>query len=156
MEEDKKEEQLAQTEPEQAEAGSAEQKQEPKQEQKAEQSESKKEAAQSSVDERTQKKIICALAYVFGILFFLPLIVYPNDEFGKFHANQSLVVLLTVIIGEVLFGILTMIPAVGIVFSILCGVFGLLMLIACIFAILGVVREEKFELPVLGKIRILK
>ena len=104
MEEDKKEEQLAQNEPEQAEAGSAEQKQEPKQEQKAEQSESKKEAAQSSVDERTQKKIICALAYVFGILFFLPLIVYPNDDFAKFHANQALVVLLTVIIGEVLFG----------------------------------------------------
>lgn len=42
MEEDKKEEQLAQNEPEQAEAGSAEQKQEPKQEQKAEQSESKR------------------------------------------------------------------------------------------------------------------
>ena len=67
-----------------------------------------------------------------------------------------MVVLLTVVIGEVIFGILNVIPGVGFVFGILCGVFGLLMLIACIFAILGVVREEKFELPLLGKIKILK
>ena len=102
------------------------------------------------------RKVICALAYLFGILFFLPLVMYPNDEFAKFHANQALVVLLVVVIGEMILGILNIIPVVGFIFGILCGVFGLLMLIACIFAILGVVREEKFELPVIGKIKILK
>lgn len=130
-----------------------------KNEAEAQKDEPKKEepkGEQLSADELTQKKVICSLAYLFGILFFLPLVVYPNDEFAKFHANQALVVLLTVIIGEVIFGILTIIPAVGIVFSILCGVFGLLMLIACILAILGVVREEKYEIPVIGKIKILK
>lgn len=109
-----------------------------------------------SADERMQKKVICALAYLFGILFFLPLVMYPNDEFAKFHANQALVVLFVVVIGEMILGILNIIPVVGFIFGILCGVFGLLMLIACIFAILGVVREEKFELPVIGKIKILK
>ena len=111
---------------------------------------------QNSADEKLQKKVICSLAYLFGILFFLPLVVYPNDDFAKFHANQALVVLLTVVIGEVIFGILSIIPAVGIVFSILCGVFGLLMLIACILAILGVVREEKYELPIIGKFKLIK
>ena len=114
------------------------------------------EGSKSSADERKQKKLVCSLSYLFGILFFLPLILYPDDDFAKFHANQALAVLLAVVIGEAVLGILNVIPVVGFIFGILCGVFGLLMLIACIFAILGVVREEKYELPVLGKIKLLK
>ncbi|HIY96657.1 MAG TPA: DUF4870 domain-containing protein [Candidatus Borkfalkia excrementigallinarum] len=114
----------------------------------------------SSADELMQKKAICSLAYLFGILFFLPLIIYPNDEFAKFHANQALVVLLTVIVGEVIFGILTgllgAVAFLGTLFGILCGVFGLIMLVACILAILGVVREERYELPIIGKIKLIK
>ena len=146
MEEENKkqeDEKLEKSEPEKTETGN----EEPKREDPG---------TQNAADDRTQKQIICSLAYVFGILFFLPLVVYPNDEFAKFHANQALVVLLTVVIGEVVFGILSIIPVVGIVFSILCGVFGLLMLIFCILAILGVVREEKYELPIIGKIKLLK
>ena len=146
MEEENKkqeDEKLEKSEPEKTETGN----EEPKREDPG---------TQNAADDRTQKKIICSLAYVFGILFFLPLVVYPNDEFAKFHANQALVVLLTVVIGEVVFGILSIIPVVGIVFSILCGVFGLLVLIFCILAILGVVREEKYELPIIGKIKLLK
>ena len=33
-------------------------------------------------------KVIAALAY---IIFFLPLIVAKDSEFGKFHANQGLI-----------------------------------------------------------------
>lgn len=119
-----------------------------------------KEMQKSSDDELVQKKVICSLAYLFGILFFLPLIVYPNDEFAKFHANQALVVLLTVFIGELIFGILSavlgFVAVLSIIFSILCGVFGLIMLVACILAILGVVREEKYELPIIGKFKLIK
>ena len=113
-------------------------------------------APQPNSDEIVQKKLILSLAYVFGILFFLPLIVYPNDAEARFHANQSLLVLLTAIVGEVVFGILTLIPAVGIVFSILCGVFGLLILLLCIYAIVCICRGEKGELPILGRIRLIK
>ena len=144
----KQEEELDLREPEKANADLEECKEGPKK--------TEEQNERSSADDRVQKKVICSLAYLFGILFFLPLIVYPNDEFAKFHANQALVVLLAVIIGEVVFGILSIIPAVGIVFSILCGVFGLLMLIFCILAILGVVREETYELPIIGKIKLLK
>lgn len=114
------------------------------------------ERPESAESELQQKKVICALSYVFGILFFLPLIFYPKDDFAKFHANQSLVILLTVIVGEALFGILSLIPVLNVVFGILCAVFGVVMLIYCIFGVVGVVREEKNELPVLGKIKLLK
>lgn len=107
-------------------------------------------------DDLVQKKVICALAYLFGILFFLPLIVYPKDDFAKFHANQSLVVLLVSVIGGAVLGVLTMIPVVGILFTILSSLFGVVMLVVCILGILNVVREEKKELPVIGKITIIK
>ena len=103
-----------------------------------------------------QKKVVCALTYLFGILFFLPLIVYPDDDFAKFHTNQGLIVLLVSVIGGAVFGILTMLPVVGLVFTILSSLFGVVMLVACIFGILNVVREEKRELPVIGKFTIIK
>ena len=63
----------------------------------------------------SRKKAVCAIAYLFGILFFLPLILYPNDAFGKFHANQSLVLLIVSVCGSVVFGILALIPIAGII-----------------------------------------
>lgn len=107
-------------------------------------------------DAEVQKKLLLSLAYVFGILFFLPLIVYPDDAEARFHANQSLLLLLVAVVGEFVFGILTLIPAVGIVFSILCGVFGLLILACCIYAIVCICRGDKGELPVIGRIRLIK
>ena len=103
-----------------------------------------------------QKKVIYILAYLFGILFFLPLILDPEDGEARFHANQALVILLCTVIGEVVFGILCLIPFVGIVFGILCGVFGLAVLIACIYCIVGVAKGERWELPVIGKFRLIR
>ena len=40
--------------------------------------------------------------------------------------------------------------------GLMAGVFGLIMLVACILAILGVVREERYELPIIGKIKLIK
>lgn len=48
------------------------------------------ERKQNNNDVQT-KKIIFSIAYIFGLLFFIPLIMYPNDESAKFHANQALV-----------------------------------------------------------------
>ncbi len=114
------------------------------------------EQQQEARDAAVQKKLILSLAYVFGILFFLPLVCYPGDEEARFHANQSLLLLLATVIGEVVFGVLTLIPAVGIVFSILCGIFGLLILLCCIYAIVCICKGEKGELPVIGRIRLIK
>ena len=83
-------------------------------------------------NDQTQKKVIFILSYLFGILFFLPLVLYPNDADARFHANQALLILLCAVIGEVVFGILCLIPFVGVVFGILCGLLGFVVLIACI------------------------
>ena len=111
---------------------------------------------QPANNDDTTKKVICAISYVFGILFFRPLIVFPNDEFAKFHANQSLIVLLVSVIGGAVFGILSIIPAVGIIFSILLYIFEVLMLVLCILGIVSAARLEKKELPVIGKFRLIK
>ena len=111
---------------------------------------------QKPPEEGQQKKVLCCLAYFMGLLFFLPLIFYPEDEFAKFHANQSLVILLACIIFSTACGLLGRIPGVGIVFGIVGGVIGVLLVVACIFGILSVVRNEKKKLPVIGLFRIIK
>lgn len=107
-------------------------------------------------NDQTQKKVIFILSYLFGILFFLPLVLYPNDADALFHANQALLILLCAVIGEVVFGILCLIPFVGVVFGILCGLLGLVVLIACIYCIIGVAKGECWELPILGKFRLIR
>ena len=111
-----------------------------------------KNAQAPASDDKTAYKLICALGYVpCGLLFFLPLIVYSNDEFAKYHANQALAV-----IGEVVLGVLSVIPFLSVVMYVLTSVYGVLMLVLCILGILNVVREEKNPLPVIGKINLLK
>ena len=41
-------------------------------------------------------KVMSALAYLW-ILFFLPLVVCPDSKFGRYHANQGLVLLLAAV-----------------------------------------------------------
>ena len=51
-----------------------------------------------------KNKVVSALAYL-GILFFLPLVAAPESKSGKFHANQSLVILLFSVAGSIVFSI---------------------------------------------------
>lgn len=54
-------------------------------------------------EEDIQKnKTMAGLAY---LLFFLPLVACPESEYGKFHANQSLLLWLVAIVGVLYLGI---------------------------------------------------
>ena len=118
-----------------------------------EKEENKNSVQNTQISDESTKKIICALGYLFGILFFLPLVLYPQDDFARFHANRALAVLIVTVAGEVVFGILcAFLPILGI----LCGVFGLAMFIACIYAVVGAAKGEKWNIPLIEKIRILK
>ncbi len=55
---------------------------------------------------QSNEKIMCILAY---LIFFLPLVVVPDSEAGKFHANQGLLVLLL----SIALSIVAMIPVLG-------------------------------------------
>ncbi len=114
------------------------------------------EEEKKATEEKQKKKILCCLAYFLGLLFFLPLIFWPNDDFAKFHANQSLVILLASVISSIVCGLLGRIPGIGVLFGILGGVIGILLVVACVLGILSVVREEKKALPLLGLFHIIK
>ena len=102
-------------------------------------------------------KLICALGYIpCGLLFFLPLILYSDNAFAKFHSNQALVLFLTSVICETIFGILIMIPFLSWVMIALSSLFGLMMLIFCILGIINVVNDEQKPLPVIGGINLIK
>ena len=114
-------------------------------------------AAAEGKEKETERKVVFSLCYLWGILFFLPLILYKNDEEAKFRANEGLVILIVSIIGNAVFGILTAIGgAVATVFGIITGVFNLGILILAIIGIINVINGDKKELPLLGKYKLIR
>ena len=108
-------------------------------------------------EKETERKVVFSLCYLWGILFFLPLILYKNDEEAKFRANEGLVLLIVSIIGNAVFGILTAIGgAVATVFGIITGVFNLGILILAIIGIINVINGDKKELPLFGKYKLIR
>lgn len=105
----------------------------------------------------TTKKIIFALCYLWGILFFLPLILYKDDPEAKRHANAGLVLLLFAVIGNVVFGVLTVFGGfMHTLFSIVASVYSLLLLILGILGIVNVVNDRKEDLPIIGSFKLIK
>ncbi len=102
----------------------------------------------------TTKKLIYALCYLWGILFFLPLILYKNDAAATRHANEGLVLLLLSVIGNAVFGILS--SLFGWLFGMLAGLYSLALLIFGIIGIVYVVTDKNEPLPIIGAIKILK
>src|SRR5690554_2285765 len=96
-----------------------------------------------------KNKTMAGLAY---FIFFLPLISDANSPFGRFHANQGLLLLLA--------GIATSIISAILAFTIIIPILGFLVYIAIfVFAIIGLIDglngRAKF-LPLIGKIKIIK
>ena len=110
--------------------------------------------------EAQMKKGMAILAY-FGILFLIPLFAAKKDPFARYHTNQGLVLFIFMVIFNVLSNVLTSIlieisPTLVLIVS---GVFGILTLLLCIFALIGIIRAAKGQmkpLPIIGGIRILK
>ena len=94
-----------------------------------------------------KNKTMAGLAY---IIFFLPLIVCPDSRFGKYHANQGLVLLLLNIAGWI---VLSFIPILG---WILLLPFSILILVLVIMGLLNGLNGKVKELPVIGQIKLLK
>jgi len=104
-------------------------------------------------------KTISFLSYL-GPLVFVPMFAGKNSKFARFHANQGLVLFII----EAAYGILYAILS-AIIFAIswrllfLVTIIGILSLVFVVLAVIGIInasKGEKKELPVIGKIRILK
>lgn len=109
-------------------------------------------------------KVYAILAYI-GFLVLVPLIAVPKSKFARFHANQGLVLL----IGEVAYNIvrsvlvyvlrLTMWGPLRIVYNAVKFATGAVGLVFVVFAVIGIVNAAQGiakELPLVGKVKILK
>lgn len=102
----------------------------------------------SDIPENVQN-LICAAAY-FGFFFFLPLVVMPNSQKGKFHANQGLVLFIC----NIVIGVFT-----GVFSSLFGELFDLIAVIPPMLMVYGAAnayRGNMTELPIIGKIQIIK
>ena len=92
-------------------------------------------------------KVVSALCYL-GILFFLPLVVNKESAFGRFHANQGLLLLIVGVISSFLY----IIPILGWIAG---GIMGIVCLVLMIMGIVNTLNGKAKELPVIGKFRLL-
>lgn len=68
--------------------------------------------------------------------------IFAGDKEGaKFHINQALVILL--------FSLLAIIPCIG-------WIWGIFMVVCWIMGLIAAINQEEKEVPLIGKIRILK
>ena len=105
----------------------------------------------------------CAFACT-GVFFFLPLISAPDSRFGRYWANQGLIILLIevaalvawLIVGGLL-GLLGTIPAIGILFRVLRILFGIALIAAALFYVAlpmsFAVRGRAKDVPYFGFLR---
>ena len=91
-----------------------------------------------------KNKVIAMVAY---LLFFLPLITDKDSKFGKFHANQGLNLLLTSILGGIVFSII--LPSISWIWTLAVMAF-------MVIGAKGAYEGKADELPLIGKYRLLK
>lgn len=105
-----------------------------------------------------QNKTMAGLAY---ILFFLPLIVCKDSRFGRFHANQGLLLLILSVVGYIVISVITTVLATitwrlfGFI-SLLYSLYSLFILAIAIYGLVNGLNGKAKELPVIGKYRIIK
>ncbi|MCQ2470721.1 MAG: hypothetical protein MJ147_01625 [Clostridia bacterium] len=102
-----------------------------------------------------KSRVISVFAYL-SWLVIIPLIAGKDSKFAKFHVNQGLVLAIVEIACSVITGILKDVPIVGFIFSIASSLIGLACLILAILGIINAVSGKAKELPIIGKIKLLK
>lgn len=94
-----------------------------------------------------KNKVIAGFAY---IIFFLPLLTCPDSKYGRFHANQGLLLFILSVAGSI---ILSIIPIIG---WLLLPLFSIAILIFAVMGLINGLNGKAKELPIIGKFRLLK
>lgn len=94
-----------------------------------------------------KSKTMAGLSY---LIFFLPLIVCPDSKYGRFHANQALLLFIVGLGGNI---ILSIIPIIG---WVLIPIFNIAVLILGIMGLINGFGGKAKRLPIFGKFDILK
>ncbi len=106
-----------------------------------------------------QNKAMGILAY-FGPLCFIPMFAAKGSKFARFHANQGLVLLIACVAWSIASSIFNaIILAISWRLYFITSVISLLSLVFLVLAVIGIINAangKAKELPVIGKIKILK
>lgn len=119
---------------------------------------SKDETDQYDSKDINDNKLMGGLAY---FLFFLPLIACPNSKYGRFHANQGLILLITGILFSIVNAILSsLILAISWRLWFLTSFISFVLWVPlCVVGIIGMINGftgKAKALPVIGKFKIIK
>lgn len=98
------------------------------------------------------KKVTGIVSYIYLIGWIIAFCA-GDKENAKFHLNQSLVLWIANIISTILSFVLAFIPVVGGIISFAIGIF---LFVCWIMGLVHAIKEEEKELPLIGKIQILK
>lgn len=104
-------------------------------------------------------KVWSILAYL-GVTFFLPLVGVPNSAYGKFHANQGLILLIFDVVLSVaswlVQEVLVIIPILGVILSGLVQLAVSVCIIAlAVFGMVQAAQGKAKTLPVIGKFHLI-
>ena len=102
-----------------------------------------------------KNKTMSILAYI-GILVLIPIFAAKDSAYAKFHANQGLLLLIAEAAVGLVFGLLGLIPYVGVVFQILLWVCEVIFCALSLIGLVNAVFDKAKELPFLGGYYILK
>ena len=103
-------------------------------------------------------KGVSVLAYI-GILVLIPLLAAKDSPYARFHSNQGLVLFIADILVGIATGIIRGVFSaikLGFISSIISSLLGLAVLALAIMGIVYAAQGKAKELPVIGKIKILK
>lgn len=105
---------------------------------------------QTFVPQEVEKnKPLAIIAYIIPILFFLPICGDKNSTYCKFHSNQCLTWLITLIVMSVVRVILAFIPVLGVILNLVIW----LAILAVLFVfIIGAVKGKAYRIPVVGNL----
>ena len=113
--------------------------------------------SQFSPQDINDNKVMAVLAYI-GILVLIPIFAAPQSKYARYHANQGLVLFIIELIYGVITSVLTFLFItlhVGFL-SIILSLVGIVFLVFMILGIVNAVNGWARELPIIGKIKILK
>jgi len=94
-------------------------------------------------EKRGQVNMMALISYI-GFLCLIPLLMKEKDEFVKFHAKQGLILFA----GEVITWIIIFIVPILWFLGNLAGIFWLVL---SVIGIMNVLRDEKKEIPLIGR-----
>lgn len=100
-------------------------------------------------------KVMALLSYV-SWLVLVPIFAAKDSKFARYHANQGIVLAIAEIIVWVALGILSGIPFIGWLFSIIMWLFNIAVFAYAVLGVINVLNGKAKELPYVGKYRILK